>query len=128
MLYCYGVYQPLFDTMEKEVPNLTFHQGLPTQTDIEELTQDGQHHLVILDDLMAEVAASKTMQDLFCQYCHHRNVSVIYLTQNMFQQGKCARTIALNTYYLVLMRNLRAASQINHLGRQLYPGNANVLE
>ena len=86
MLYCYGVYQPLFDTMEKEVPNLTFLQGLPTQADIEDLTQDGQHHLIILDDLMAEVAASKTMQDLFCQFCHHHNVSVIYLTQNMFDK------------------------------------------
>ena len=128
VMYCYGVYQPLFDDMEKEVPNLTFHQGLPTRENIEDFTQDGQHHLLILDDLMSEVAASKTVQDLFCQFCHHRNVSVIYITQNIFQQGKCARSIALNTYYLVLMRALRAASQISHLGRQLYPGNGSMLE
>ena len=30
MLYCYGVYQSLFDDMERTVPNLTFQQGLPT--------------------------------------------------------------------------------------------------
>ena len=59
VLYCYGVYQPLFDTMENEELNLKFHQNPPTQTDIEELTEDGKHHLLILDDLMAEVAASK---------------------------------------------------------------------
>ena len=128
VLYCYGVYQPLFDDMEKQVPNLTFQQGLPSRQNIEDLTQDGRHHLLILDDLMSEVAASKTVQDLFCQFCHHRNVSVIYITQNIFQQGKCARSIALNTYYLILMRTLRAASQISHLGRQLYPGNGNMLE
>ena len=102
--------------MREDVPNLMFHRGLP---DVEE---------IILDDLMQEVVNSKTMQDLFCQYCHHMGISVMFLTQNLFQQGKCARTIALNTHVLVLMKNLRNASQIAHFARQLYPNRKGMLE
>ena len=32
--YCYGIYQPLFDQMKKDVPNLSFHHGLPDVEDI----------------------------------------------------------------------------------------------
>ena len=120
ILYCYGIYQPLFDQMKKDVPNLSFHHGLPDIEDIEALS--GGHALLILDDLMQEVVNSKTMQDLFCQYCHHMGISV------MFQEEKCARTKALNTQVLVLMKNMRIASQIAHIARQLYPNRKGMLE
>ena len=126
ILYCYVVYQPLFDQMREDVPNLMFHRGLPDVEEIEALS--GGHSLLILDDLMQEVVNSKTMQDLFCQYCHHMGISVMFLTQNLFQQGKYARTIALNTHVLVLMKNLRNASQIAHFARQLYPNRKGMLE
>ena len=54
-------------------------------------------------------------------------LSVIYISHNCFQQGKCARTIALNTQVLVLFRNFRDGLQIINLGRQLYPGKGAVL-
>ena len=127
IMYCYGVYQPLFDEMKKHIKHLIFHEGLPDKEEIKELSRDG-HAILILDDLMQEVASSKTMQDLFCQYCHHMGISVIYITQNLFQQGKCTRTIALNTHVMVLMKNLRNTSQISCLARQLYPGQCGMLE
>ena len=40
ILYCYGIYQPLFDQMRKDVPNLSFHHGLPDVEDIEALSGD----------------------------------------------------------------------------------------
>lgn len=49
------------------------------------------------------------------------------MTQNLFQRGSRSRIIALNTYYLVLMKNVRDASQIAFLGRQLFPGHSNFL-
>ena len=127
ILYCYGVYQPLFDEMEKTVPNLTFHQGLPSSSILDELTMDRKHALVILDDLMSHVTQSPDMETLFTQGCHHRNMSVIFITQNLYQQGKAARTIALNTQYLILFRNIRDASQISHLAKQMFPGQGHTL-
>ena len=45
----------------------------------------------------------------------------------MFQQGKSSRTIALNTWYYVLMKNMRDASQISTLGKQVFPSKGNTL-
>ena len=73
IMYCYGVYQPLYDEMEKTVPHLTFHSGLPAQTEIEEFA-NGQHGLIILDDLMHQVLEHKDIELLFTQGCHHRRL------------------------------------------------------
>lgn len=121
-MYCYGIHQPLFDDMEKTLSNFTTKQGLPTVEEMEEYTKDRQHKLIVIDDLMHEVVQHKDMELLFTQGTHHRCVSVILITQNLFPRGKHARTIALNTWYLALLKNLRDVSQVNVLGRQLYPG------
>jgi len=47
---------------------------------------------------------------MFTKISHHRNVSVVYLTQNVFDKNKYARTISLNAHYLVLIKNPRDAS------------------
>jgi hypothetical protein len=126
VLYCYGVYQSLFDEMERIVPHITMHHGVPTQADIEEFS-DGSHSLIILDDLMQSVLGDKNMELLFTQGCHHRKLSVIFLTQNLYNQAKSARTITLNTWYLIVFKNVRDASQMSTLGRQLFPGHSGVL-
>ena len=71
---------------------------------------------------MHRVVQDKEMELLFTQGTHHRCVSVILITQNLYPGGKHARTIASNTWYTILMKNLRDVSQLGILGRQLYPG------
>ena len=67
------------------------------------------------------------MELLLSKGCHHRRLSVDLLTQNLFPIGSKSKIIALSTTYLVLMKNVRDASQIATLGRQLYPGRSNLL-
>ena len=122
ILYCYGIYQPLFDEMERNVPNFTSKQGLPSSEEIDEFTADRCHKLIVIDDLMHKATQDKEMELLFTQGTHHRCVSVILITQNLYPGGKHARTIALNTWYTILMKNLRDVLQVGILGRQLYPG------
>ena len=119
ILYCYGVYQPFFDTMN--IPNLSFHEGVPSFETVKEL-HDGDFHVIVLDDLMEYIIKSVDTQNLFTKYCHHFNITAIFLTQNVFAQGPCARSIALNTHILVLFANKRDESQAITLGKQLYPG------
>ncbi|KAK3697504.1 hypothetical protein QZH41_002100 [Actinostola sp. cb2023] len=49
-------------------------------------------------------------------------VSVIFLCQNVYFQGKIMRTLSLNAAYLVLFKNPRDKLQITTLGKQMYPG------
>ena len=62
----------------------------------------GEPPLIILDDLLNEVY-SKDVCDLFTKGSHHRNISVLLLTQNLFHQGINCRDISLNAKYLVLL-------------------------
>ena len=77
---------------------------------------------------MDEVLNSNEIKMLFIRECHLKNLSCIIITQNIFAQSKHARTINLNTHYLVLFRNYRDSSQISNLGRQIYPGQVKLLQ
>ena len=55
----------------------------------------------------------------FTRKGHHRNASVVYITQNLFQQSKSSRTISLNAHYLVLFQSPRDKMQIKVLANQL---------
>lgn len=127
ILYCFGIHQNLFDEMEKTIPGMSFLQGIPTLDIIEDFTRNRRHRLIIVDDLMHEVVQNQDMELIFTQGCHHRKISVIFLTQNFFPRGSKARTIALNTTYLILMKNVRDVSQVSTLGRQIYPGQKGLL-
>jgi hypothetical protein len=72
-----------------------------------------------MDEINAEVTA------LFTRYGHHRNCSVIFISQNLFNKNKETRTLNLNTHYLVLFKNVRDKSQIAALGRQMFPNMSN---
>ena len=123
VLYCYGVYQTYFSEMKR--PNLEFHEGLPNLEKVESL-HDGKFHVIVLDDLMEYIVKSVETQNLFTKYCHHYNITAIFLTQNIFAQGPCARSININTHILVIFANKRDESQALYLGKQLYPGNSKI--
>ena len=88
---------------------------------------DGLFHVIVLDDLMEYIVKSVEIQNLFTKYCHHYNITVIFLTQNIFAQGPCARSININTHILVLFANKRDESQAMNLGKQLFPCYSKVL-
>lgn len=111
ILYCYGEYQPIF----AKYPNVIFNEGLPDVTQF-----DGKESvLLIIDDLMNET--NESVSAIFTKISHHRNVSVVYITQNMFPKNKHARTISLNSHYMILFKNPRDAGQFAVLARQMYP-------
>ena len=126
ILYCYGVWQELFEQMEEEIPNIVFLKGLPSLQQIEEFS-GSKHNIIILDDLMEECVKNPEVENLFTRGAHHKKLSVIYINQNMFCQGKNAKSISLNTHYIILLQNLRDQSQIRRLGQQIFPGQGHLL-
>ena len=121
ILYCYTTYQKAFEEMEK-IDNLEFKKGMPGPQDIEKLTESGLHTILVLDDLMSVINNSNFAEEIFVCSSHHLCMTTIFLSQNLFQGGKKARTISLQLHYLVLFKNPRDRLQISNLARQLYPG------
>eukprot|EP00493_Phyllostaurus_siculus_P013473 UN13675 len=72
VLYCYGVWQKMFEEMENRFDFLSFHDGLPNKTEIEEFSSNFKHKLIVLDDLLDEVLNSSEMEKLFIRECHQR--------------------------------------------------------
>jgi len=116
VVWCYGEWQQLYTTLH----NVEFVEGLPDIQQLEPRT------LVIVDDLMAET--DERVTKLFTKASHHRDVSVIYIVQNMFNKNKENRTISLNTQYITLFKNPRDASQTTHLAKQMYPGHSKYFQ
>jgi len=96
---------------------VVFREGLPQMTD--SVFDGSQPTLLVIDDLMSET--NQLVSDIFTKISHHRNISVVYMTQNVFDKNKYARTISLNALYFVLFKNPGDANQFAVLSRQMYP-------
>lgn len=83
--------------------------------------------LVIIDDQMNHALKNSKIQDLFTKGVHHRSISVILITQNLFPQEKFSRTIRLNSTYLSIFKSPTFISQVVFLGRQLFPSKPKFL-
>ena len=118
VMYACNVWQKLFSEMEKEHDFIHFIEGVPTENDLENLL-NGEPQCLILDDMMLECVNNPRIERLFTQTSHHRNLTVLFLNQNAFCQGKNARNISLNTHHMVIFKNPRDVQQIKTLGRQL---------
>ena len=115
----YGEFQKWM--LDKSFSEITFIEGLPPRLDAD----PNMVNVYIIDDLMHET--NEIIAKLFTKGSHHQNISVILLTQNVFHQNKHTRCINLNAHYMVLFKNVRDASQITNLAKQMYPGNVAYL-
>jgi len=120
--YCYSEWQPKFDEYHR--PEVTgddegyvyFRKGLPTETDA--IFDGSKSSLLVLDDLMS--VTNGFVVDIFTKLSHHRDLSVMYLCQNLFDRNPHHRTISLNSHYILLLKNPRDVQPVAALARQVY--------
>ena len=112
--------------MQRTFRNLTFIEGVPS--DLESMINPSIRNLVVLIDLMEELTNNNRITNMFTKGCHHRNLSVIFLLQNIFHRGKQLRDMTLNFHYLVLFKSPRDSSQVNHLAKQMFPGHTKYMQ
>ena len=113
------------ESMGREFPGIQFYSEL--DSGLLDRINPRERNLVILDDVMTEAGESKSVASMFTQGSHHRNMTVVFLVQNLFQQAKQMRNISLNTHYMVLYKNPRDQGQIRTLSYQMYPTEKNFL-
>ena len=74
--------------------------------------------LLVFDDSCEEIYNDKEFPKL-ATAGRHRNISVIYVKHNLFQQSKWSRTIDLDTTHIILFKSTRDIQQITYIGKQL---------
>ena len=120
ILFVYGEWQSDYDRLQQNVGNIEFVKG-PMNEELYDSFNSSQPNMLVLDDQMTEAGKTNQLEKYFVQGSHHRNLSVVFIVQNIFEKGKAMRTTTLNANYLVLYKTPRDRGQIAILGRQMYP-------
>jgi GTPase SAR1 family protein len=117
IVFCYKNNQEAYDVFNLFDVPVEFIKGIP-----EDLAFDPKiNNILIIDDLMADCKDNQNVADFFTRRSDHENISVIFLSQNIFMKGSCARDISLNSSYLILFDNPRDRQQIRVVGQQMFP-------
>ena len=131
IVWVYAEVQPSYDRELETIRHLPRIEYLRNETDYEELLDSfdpSEVNLLVLDDQMNEgKVKANAFGNLFTKGSHHRNITIVYMMQNVFEKGGSNRTINLNAHYMILFKNPRDARQSHVLGCQMYPKNPRFL-
>ena len=122
IIYVYSTWQPIYDSLEKANTNIKFINAIPSKSEVETMTADLQHRLMIIDDQMTQLKNCPDITEYFTVFTHHRNLSCILVLQNALYQAQCVRDISYNVQGMIIFRNLRSPQQIGILASQMFPG------
>ena len=84
------------------IPHIEFVKGIPAALEQNSYFDVNKRNLILFDGQNIDASKDKRIVNLFTRGSHHRNLSVIYIVQNLFYQGKGSCSISLNSQYLVL--------------------------
>jgi DNA polymerase III delta prime subunit len=133
----YGEWQAAYDKIHeiarKQSAKLQFIHNPNAEAlgELYESFNSNTRNLLIIDDQMAnnqiKSDQGSSITKLFTQGSHHRNLTIIYIVQNIFNQSKEMRNVSLNSHYLVLFKNPRDKTQARTLGQQMFPSHPGFL-
>ena len=101
VLFCYAHWQDKYGELKRVVPTTHFHEGLLSTETMNSL----RNGIIVLDDLMEQAVKDPNIMSVFTEGSHHKNISILFLMQNMYQKGAHTRTMSMNTQYMVLFKN-----------------------
>src|ERR1043166_6662993 len=110
ILYCYSEINNDIITLKRD--GIEVYHGVPTK---EELMSKPKNLLLIFDDLISEID-TRFLEVLYTKGSHHWNMSVVSITQNLFD--KKIRVARINSHLIILMKNPQGFNQISTLGTQ----------
>jgi len=135
IIWVYSEWQDAYERIRKKLMESSAKKKLEFVKDFNDTLYDSLdrrvRNLLVLDDQMENQdmhrKGGSDLAKFFTQGSHHRNLTVVYIVQNLFHQSRASRTISLNSHYLVLFKNPRDKLQIRNLAMQMYPSNTEFL-
>ena len=109
IIWVFSEWEPYYDLIWERYSGIDFEKDW--RDEIFDSLSPEQRNILGLEYQMGVASSSTSVADLFPKGSHHENLTVIYLVQNVYNQGKSQLTISLNLHYNVVFRNGRVASQ-----------------
>ena len=69
-------------------PNVEFFKGIPMALEQDSYFDVNKRNLIVFANQMTDASKDNRSVNLFTRDSHHRNLSVIYIVQNLFHQKK----------------------------------------
>ena len=114
--YMYKVEQDFMKSWNKiEEQKITFIQGLNPDK-----MKTSEPSLLVIDDLL--LSTNKDVVEMFILGSRHKQISLFYLSQNLFPDCSLFRTMSNNAHYFVIFNNKRNSTQIHRLAHQVFIG------
>ena len=88
IVWCYSQWQPTYVVLVATILQIEFVKGIPPDLEHDSYFDVNKRDLIVFDDQMIDAGRDKRIVNLFTRGSHHRNLSVIYIGQNLFHQGK----------------------------------------
>ena len=109
--YMYKIRQPFMDQMN----NISFIEGLDFNA-----IDTNKPSMLVIDDLV--LSTNKDVAEMFILGSHHRQISIFFITQNLFPNCNLFRLMSTNSHYFVIFQNQRNFRQVMTLARQIFVG------
>ena len=85
IILMFSQWQSDYDMIRERYPGIEFETEW--RDEIFDSFSPKQRNILVLDDQMGVASLSTSVADLFTKVSHHRNLTVIYLMQNVYNQG-----------------------------------------
>ena len=102
-MYVYKDWQSIYNKLKVVFPYIEFKKGYSDS--LYDGFDPDETNLLVIDDQMEGAGKTDTLSTLFTVGSHHRNLTIIYIEQNLFDKGKSSRPVGLNTHYNIIFRN-----------------------
>ena len=122
LIWVYGEWQEDYNLVKTSYPEIEVVQGY--SDDIYDSLKPNDRYLLIFDDRMGEASDTKSLANILTKGSHRRNVTILNLVRNLFDQGKSSRTVSHNSHYIVVFRNLKDQNQFRTMAAQILPKNS----
>ena len=91
IIWLYSEWQPNYDIIRERYSGIEFEKGWCDET-FDPLSPK-QRNILVLNDQICVAISSTFVADLFTNWSNDMKLTVIYLVQNVYNQGKSQRTI-----------------------------------
>ena len=132
ILYCLPasmihLHYRFIEELRKVCSEIEIIEGLPDFDALHLSADKNSHKLIVFDDLMQDVFASKKILELITTTSHHSNISVVTVCQSLFFNSKNRITFIRNCSEKVIFHDKVDQNQLSILSRHLFPNKPNFL-